>query len=77
MPGGKVVGRRNQTDVVAGEGARGRVLSGVSSASRTSVRSTLVSVAENETVRTQRALSAVVANPEQMVTGLSTEPMVH
>jgi len=61
-------------------GGRARVMSGMSGmsiVSGTSWRSRLGTLVENETSRTQRALSAVVANPEQMVTGLSAEPMVH
>lgn len=63
-------------------GGRARVMSGMSgmsivSGTSASMRSRLGTLVENETSRTQRALSAVVANPEQMVTGISAEPMVH
>mmetsp|Transcript_112683 Transcript_112683/g.297597 ORF Transcript_112683/g.297597 Transcript_112683/m.297597 type:complete len:178 (+) Transcript_112683:2-535(+) len=63
-------------------GGRARVMSGMSGLSALSggsysIRSPLGTLVENETARTQRALSAVVANPEQMVTGLSAEPMAH
>jgi Kef-type K+ transport system membrane component KefB len=62
-------------------GNRPRVLSNTSAMSWGSSslpRSALGPLVENETARTQRALSAVVADPERMVTGtaMTSEPFV-
>lgn len=73
--------RTNSISSDRGQRGRARSMSGMSTGmsmvSCGSMRSPLGTLAENETARTQRALSAVVANPEQMVTGVSMEPMVH